>query len=192
MVWNKTSDEVIIKIISLLENVTNSYTKISSELNISTWLVGQIANQYLSKELLKARYKYSCSQSKLGNKNPMKDKTGTLHHNSVTHDVRVSGYKTVFAPSWWQGSKVKSGRIFEHHFVWASAYNQVAIPKKFCIHHIDLNKDNNTIENLQLLSISDHMKLHSEIRKVQRLERKLVENSVLEAHGNLNQVDDIV
>ena len=35
------------------------------------------------------------------------------------------------------------------------------IPKGWVIHHIDFNHKNNELDNLQLMTISDHMKLHS-------------------------------
>ena len=36
-----------------------------------------------------------------------------------------------------------------------------AVPKGYEIHHIDHNKDNNEIDNLQLVTISEHKKIHA-------------------------------
>jgi hypothetical protein len=182
MVWNKTSEETVNTIIQELHNIQKSYEDVAKTLEVSKHLVGTVARKYLPEQIRKLRYSYTCSVSKQGVKNPMFGKVGKLHHNSET-EVRVSGYKTVFVPTWWSGTKVKSGRMFEHHYVWADNYKQTCLPKGCCIHHIDLNIDNNSIENLQLLTISEHMKLHGEIRKVQRLERNLVGNSVPEVQG---------
>lgn len=183
MVWNKTPQETVNAVIQELQDINQSYSEIASKLEISNHIVGKIAREYLSKELKKLRYSSWCSKSKLGNKNPMFGKKGELHHNSEK-EVRVSGYKTVFMPDWWLGKDVKSNRMYEHHYVWAKFYNQTELPKGCCIHHIDLDIDNNTIENLQLLTISEHMQLHGYIRKVQRLERNLVGNSIPEVQGN--------
>lgn len=182
MVWNKTPDKTVNAVIQELQDITLSYEDVASKLEITKHIVGKIARQNLSNELKFLRYSHWCSKSKIGNKNPMFGKKGFLHHSAV-EDVRVSGYKTVFIPSWWKGKDVKSNRMFEHHYVWAKFYGQVELPKGCCIHHIDLDINNNTIENLQLLTISEHMQLHAYIRKVQRLERNLVENSVLEVQG---------
>lgn len=182
MVWNKTPEKTVNAIIQELQDINLSYDDISNKLEISKHIVGKTAREHLSEDLKKARYGAWCSKSKRGYKNPMYGKKGFLHHNAE-EVVRVSGYKTVFMPDWWQGKDVKSNRMYEHHYVWAKFYNQTSLPKGCCIHHIDLDIDNNSIENLQLLTISEHMQLHAYIRKVQRLERNLVENSVLEAQG---------
>lgn len=184
MVWNKTPEDKVNKIIEALKDVNKRYIDIAKEFQISEWLAGDIAKKHLSKELIKDRYKAMCRNGKLGNKNHMFGKKGALHHNANLGISRTMGYKTVFKPEWFTGKGVKENRIYEHHFVWCKFYNHTEIPKGCVIHHIDMNIDNNSIENLQLLTISEHMKLHQEIRKVQRLERNLVENSVLEAHGN--------
>lgn len=47
-----------------------------------------------------------------------------------------------------------------HQAVWIF-YNG-AIPDGYAVHHIDHNKDNNVISNLQLLSHSEHAKVHED------------------------------
>ncbi len=46
-----------------------------------------------------------------------------------------------------------------HHIIWEAVNGP--IPDRCEIHHIDENKQNNDLENLQLLSISDHQRTHS-------------------------------
>lgn len=48
-----------------------------------------------------------------------------------------------------------------HIFVW-EYYNGV-IPKGYEIHHKDFDKSNNDISNLELLTISEHRKLHADL-----------------------------
>lgn len=56
-------------------------------------------------------------------------------------------------------SGVVSGRrVRLHRYVWEK-YNG-KIPKGYDIHHIDHNKDNNEINNLELISSRTHKKLH--------------------------------
>jgi hypothetical protein len=50
-----------------------------------------------------------------------------------------------------------------HHYVYCYYNNIDVIPKGYVIHHIDFNKQNNDISNLQLLTHSDHSKLHSKL-----------------------------
>lgn len=47
-----------------------------------------------------------------------------------------------------------------HRYVWE--YYNGEIPKGYQIHHIDHDKSNNSIENLKIISISKHMKMHSD------------------------------
>lgn len=48
--------------------------------------------------------------------------------------------------------------IHAHRWVWINNYG--AIPSGMDIHHIDGDKDNNQIENLEILTRSDHLKKH--------------------------------
>lgn len=48
-----------------------------------------------------------------------------------------------------------------HRCVWE--YYNCKIPEGYEIHHIDLNKSNNDISNLQLLTIAEHKKLHADL-----------------------------
>lgn len=48
-----------------------------------------------------------------------------------------------------------------HRCVWE--YYNCPIPQGYEIHHIDLNKNNNDISNLRLMSVSEHKKLHGSL-----------------------------
>lgn len=71
----------------------------------------------------------------------------------------------------------KGGRkIRLHRYIWEK-YNGV-IPRGYHIHHIDKNKFNNNIENLALLSPTEHEKLHETLR---------TENEILKRRKNLEK-----
>ena len=53
-----------------------------------------------------------------------------------------------------------------HRAVWQ--YNNGIIPEGYIIHHIDGNKSNNDISNLQLMTGTEHRKLHNRIAKSTR------------------------
>ena len=55
----------------------------------------------------------------------------------------------------------KHANIFMHRYVW-EFYNG-EIPEGYEIHHKDLNRNNNDIENLECISVSDHRKLHADM-----------------------------
>lgn len=55
--------------------------------------------------------------------------------------------------------KTSGNRSLLHKDVWI--YYNGEIPHKYDVHHKDKSLDNNSIENLQLLSKSEHGKMHS-------------------------------
>jgi hypothetical protein len=52
------------------------------------------------------------------------------------------------------------GQIYYHHWIWEQYHGKK--PAGMHIHHIDGNRDNNDITNLQMLTNSEHLKLHWE------------------------------
>lgn len=68
-------------------------------------------------------------------------------------------------------TKPNDGYILEHHYImeqhlgrplkWYGAGDE----RSEIVHHINGNKMDNRIENLQLVSVSEHMKIHNAIRK---------------------------
>ena len=61
---------------------------------------------------------------------------------------------------------VNGEQVAEHKYIWMKNNNYMPIPKNYCIHHINLNKSNNRINNLTLLHLSFHTHLHNKIRGV--------------------------
>lgn len=74
----------------------------------------------------------------------------------------IGNYWTIPKPDWYVGSK--STRIDEHVIIYCEANGLTSIPKGYHVHHKDLDKLNNDLENLVLLTISEHMKLHNLLR----------------------------
>ena len=65
-----------------------------------------------------------------------------------------------------------NGHIFRS-IVAYEAYWNIQIPKGFVIHHIDRNKSNDSKENLQLMKIGDHVRLHLSERDYKKQNSKL-------------------
>jgi len=139
----------------------------------------------------KSRTSRLCRLHKVGEKNPMKGKIKMLHHNAVEKSVDANGYILVFAPDWYSG-RTDGNKVLEHIIVYCEHNGYAFLPKGMVVHHLDSNKQNNHPDNLVLVSIQDHRRIHAWLNKVQRLERKLVGNSVPEAPAVHNVDDDIV
>ena len=85
------------------------------------------------------------------------------------------GYLMVLKPEWFTGRK-GSRYVFLHNVVVCEHLGITEIPTKWCVHHCDENPHNNDFDNLVLMSMSDHMRLHH-LLVVQRLSRKRVHSS---------------
>lgn len=75
-----------------------------------------------------------------------------------------SGYWQVRKPSWFTGY-VKSKQVEEHIVVYCEANGLTEIPEGYVVHHIDLDKLNNDLSNLVLMTNSEHIKLHRRLRR---------------------------
>lgn len=51
-------------------------------------------------------------------------------------------------------------RVLSHRIIYEK-FHKIKIPKYHVIHHIDGNHKNNSIDNLQMMTLSEHTRLHS-------------------------------
>ena len=113
-------------------------------------------------------FKMKISQAASGRKCPEHVKE-ILRNNIGPLNANWGGGKTIgggyiqYTASYYNGLKSKQP---EHRVIAAEKYGWDAI-KGMHIHHIDGNKQNNSLCNLRIMTPSDHMKLHAEERKWQ-------------------------
>jgi hypothetical protein len=73
--------------------------------------------------------------------------------------ISSRGYVCIRAP--WHPHANGSGKyVFEHRLVMEKMIGRYLLPTE-AVHHMDHDKQNNLPDNLQLMSVSDHSKLHS-------------------------------
>ena len=165
----------------LYEETDLTLQAIADELGFSFKQVFTYVQKYYTKEIRDQRKKKSYSNSKLGAKNPMLGKTGTAHHTykGVVGDSK--GYLLVLKPEWYTGRK-GSRHVFQHHVVVCEAMGLTAIPKGWVVHHVDKNPHNNRFDNLVLLTMSDHCRLHRLLEGATTISKESTLKWV-EAHG---------
>lgn len=71
--------------------------------------------------------------------------------------INERGYRVLYRPDYKYSNK--KGSIHEHRYVWTNA-NNMGVPESCVIHHINKDKLDNRLENLQLMSASEHTKFH--------------------------------
>lgn len=143
----------------LYENTELTLNQIAKKLGTTSWRVWKkVATDY-SSEYRRNRKATSYKNSKMGTLNPMSGKTKETHHNYVGDVSDGKGYLMRVRPAWFTGRK-GSKHVFVHHLVICEALGMTALPKGWCVHHCDFNPHNNSIDNLVLLTMGDHMKLH--------------------------------
>lgn len=149
----------------LYEGSSKTLAVIGAECGCTHSLVSVWAKDNYTPGYRSARKRENYRTSKLGDKNPMRGKTGDAHHNKKERVSDCKGYFMVLKPEWYTGRK-GSKHIFEHHYIYCLAVGITEIPKGMVLHHLDEDKTNNSRENLIMLSNGDHGRLHRHMQNV--------------------------
>lgn len=157
------------RIADLFENTLLSIQQIADTIG-STYkpVYNKIRKMYSSAQR-KARKSKVYSLSKTGAKNPCFGKHAHNYEGVPVSDNK--GYLMVLKPSWYTGRK-KSSYVFEHSVVMCLHMGITEIPAGYCVHHKDLNPTNNRIENLILLTTTEHQQLHSRLRRAETISKE--------------------
>ena len=93
-------------------------------------------------------------------------------------DRTLAGYRVVYRPDHFHHSlntKGYRGYVYEHRYIMECMIGR-ALDSNEIVHHIDGDKKNNSIDNLKLMTRSEHSKLHS------RTEDKFCEKCGIKLH----------
>lgn len=159
------------KIVELFENTTLTMTQISDQVGVSWPFVSKTVKNEFTAEYRKERKAGCYRASKLGDKNPMTGKFREAHHNYIGVVSDGKGYLMVLRPDWYTG-RLGSKHIFQHHVEYCLAHGLTAIPKGYVIHHKDQVKTNNEPNNLLLLTMADHARLHSRLKRAETISKE--------------------
>ena len=172
------------------ENTSMTIQQIANVLDKPFNQVWKWIKHNYSSEHRKARKAVCYKNSKLGPKNPMFGKTNSQHHAFVGNVSDNKGYWMQLKPAWYTGRK-KSKHVFVHHVVVCEKLGITEIPRGWNVHHCDHNPDNNVFENLVLIRLNDHTRLHQSLKGATTISKESTLKWV-EAHGTPWRRDDIV
>lgn len=166
----------VLMICNLFENTDTLLQDICRQVKLSDFEVKMVLRKYYTEEQVKERKSRMYRKSKVGEKNPMKLRTGSNHPNYLgTPDVSDgNGYLMRVKPEWYKG-RVGSHHVFTHTLVMCEALGLDHLPEGFVVHHIDGNRRNNNLNNLSLMISGAHSRIHqiqkklAKFSKVQRL-----------------------
>ncbi len=81
----------------------------------------------------------------------------SLKYNSEKIKKVLIDHKGYFYVKLWNSGKSKNKKI---HILMYESFNNYKLKSDECLHHIDFNSKNNTLNNLRLMNICDHKSLH--------------------------------
>ena len=171
----------------LYENTELTQQQIADKLGIHWKRVYKYIKANYSIEYRKARKSKCYRNSKLGDLNPMTGNFAELHHRHIGRTPDCKGYMLNLKPDWYTGRK-GSKHVFEHHIVVCLGMGLTCVPKGWCVHHCDLNKMNNSFDNLVLMTLGDHTRLHRFLESATTISK---ENTLkwVETHGTVYSHD---
>jgi hypothetical protein len=173
---------------TLYETTDKTLEQIAEITGASRKTVWNYISRNYSREYRKEHHKRLLSKSKIGKLN---SQFGLLPYNFSGEAIEDGkGYYIIVKPKWFTGRK-GSSHIFHHHQVVCENLKITEIPKGWCVHHCDGDKKNNSFDNLVLILMGDHMKLHQMLKGATTISKESTLKWV-EAHGTPYKRDDIV
>jgi hypothetical protein len=152
-------DERTKKIKDLYETTFKTMEEIAKECEVGFKVVFNFVKKTYTEEYRRIRKSECYRKSRMGELNPMFGKTGDAHHRFQGACLDGKGYVLILKPEWYTGRK-GSKHVFLHSVIVCLKLGLTELPARFVVHHIDGDTLNNSIDNLALMTIEAHRRLH--------------------------------
>lgn len=163
-VWNKITDSEVQEVRRLFLNTSCTIEQIAGLIGRSMLTVHRIIKDEFTTEERRMRKSVCYRNSKQGAKNPYYRKYGMRTPSYKGGSISKNGYLIVCRPVWYTG-RATHANVFAHHVVACLGLGLTEIPAGYQVHHCDGNKLNNWFNNLVLLTMGAHTKLHWAFKK---------------------------
>lgn len=163
--------EIVSEVIHMFKDTDISMQDLCKSVKLDYYVVLEILKINFTEEEINQRKSRRYRNSKLGDRNPMFGKRGAETSNwkgGVVPDG--NGYLITRKPDWYTGRN-RSDYVFYHSVIMCEALGITEIPAGFSVHHIDHNPLNNNINNLALVSMGAHSRLHAIEKKMCKVQR---------------------
>ena len=84
-----------------------------------------------------------------------------MENVNALRDEKTGRFQTTTNSTRYKNVQFNNQRMSEHARAMCIALNIPKIPKEFIVHHLDENKRNNDINNLSLITITAHNRIHA-------------------------------
>lgn len=117
-----------------------------------------------------------------------------MNHSFNIEVARISKsrrtyFKRLFSTNWIEKIKNLGGKLMDYRKIYIEKFGE--IPQEFEIHHIDLNRENNLLNNLVAIPKELHKEYHKLVQNIENDKINFIPNLITNGYGNQEIIDKL-